>query len=241
MEDSAGANSLEDERQEETPQHNQSFQQLFLLRDLSHSKHDTAVGQWGRCFHIYLFGWDMKPKVPSVVQGQMSREKFCSFGTCCVKPSLLFFFFPPLLIKKNPIFWFQYPKKRQQCLWSYLLISEIKKTKYSGKCLILCRLEWLRLLENNAGLGVLKHMEQYLSVLCTSLFSNAALLQQLPSVELQPLSAEAWINSHKCLCEVGMEMFPILIHSGRESCPSFLIFLSSVSSFPCFAFPDSTE
>lgn len=43
----------------------------------------------------------MKPKVPSVVQGQMSREKFCSFGTCCVKPSLIFFFSPTSYKKKS--------------------------------------------------------------------------------------------------------------------------------------------
>lgn len=147
------------------------------------SSPDTAVGHWGRCFHIYLLSWDMKPKVSSLVQGQMSREKFCSFGTCCVKPSLLIIFF------KKSQFWFQYPKKRQQCCQSYLLISEIikKKTKYSGKCLI-CRLEWMRLLENNTVFwNIWRNIWVFLFT-CdgTSSFNNAALLQQL----------HLWSSSH---------------------------------------------
>lgn len=130
--------------------------------------------------------------------------------------------FPSFFFKSQ--FWFQYPKKRQQCCQSYLLTSEIiiiiKKTKYFGKCLILCRLEWMRLLGNNTVFwNIWRNSWVFLST-CdgTSLFNSAT-----SSVEPQPLSAEAWVNSH--LCEVGMEMFLILIYTGREPHPSFLPFL----------------
>lgn len=97
---------------------------------------------------------------------------------CETFPSFFFSF-----LKKSQ-FWFQYPKKRQQCCQSYLLISEIiikKKTKYSGKCLSLCRLEWMRLLGNNTVFSNIWRNIWVVLFTCdgTSLFNNAALLQQL--------------------------------------------------------------
>lgn len=61
----------------------------------------------GAAFAHLSFQLRYKPKVSSVVQGQMSKEKLCSFGTSCVKPSsfLSFFFF------LNSYFGFNTPKE----------------------------------------------------------------------------------------------------------------------------------
>lgn len=184
----------------------------------------------------------MKPKVPSVVQGQMSREKFCSFGTWLCETFPSFFFFSPTSSssKKNPIFGFNTPKRDSGAVGAVSSSQKEKRQNILGSVWSSAGWNGWRTAQGS----VLWSTWSNIWVCCalvwgTSWFSNSALPLQLPSVELQPPSAQAWVNSHKCLCEVGMERF--LIYSGRESHPSFLVFLSSVSSFPRFGFPDNTE
>lgn len=149
----------------------------------------------GAAFAHLSFQLRYKPKVSSVVQGQMSKEKLRSFGTSCVKPSsfLSFFFFFKFL------FWFQYPKRDNTC-WKYLLCSEVKRQNILG-C-IWSRLEGICWSEDNTGLNAIKpgavHRFFFSTYDCTSLLSNASLPQHI--VALKALSAWTWINFHKFFC-----------------------------------------
>lgn len=147
-------NFLGDERQEETPVAQARFPAVFSPGE------SLTTLQWdsGGGVSTFIFSAEIwNPRSPLLFRDRCPGSFVLLAHAVWNLPLFFDLFFS--FKKKKSHFWLQYPKKRQQCCQSYLLISEIKKTKYSGKCLILCRLGWMRLLESN---NVLKHMEQYL-------------------------------------------------------------------------------
>lgn len=233
------------DRQKETPVAEAKLKVVFLLRDLS--KHETAVGE--AYFHVYLFSCDVNSKVCPVVQGQTSRGKLRSFGTCCVKPFLLF---PtPLLKKKETPVLVSVHKRRQWRCWNHLLPSEIKRQNILGCVWSSPGWNVSVCLENNTGLNVIKHMEWYVSVFCShTIVRHYLVMHHLYS------KFHLWISRHflqgaeltltspfvrwvwKCswaLFTWGRKT------TGRESNHLFSRLLTSVSSFLQFLFPDNVQ
>lgn len=126
-----------------------------------------------------------------------------------------------------------------------------KKTKYSGMCLILSRLECSCLLENNTGLNVIKHMERYMNVFCSHMIlRHYSVMHHLYS------KFHLWISRHflqgaeltltspfvRWVWKCSWSLFTWgRKTTGRASNPLFFRFLTSVSSFPQFLFPDNME